>query len=304
MRILNVLRAVAIALAFGLAGCATTAVEEPKAKPKALSVKTPDGVTISAQEWGNPSGPEIVFLHGFMQSSESWSRQVNSDLAREFRMITFDFRGHGLSDKPWDPKFYNDAGRFADELKAVMDAAGLKKPVLVGWSYGSRILTDYLAKYGSANVAGINYVGAAVSGDAKNFGPGIKLLGEALKEASLAENLDATRAFLRSCFETQPSAADFETMAMFNMAVPVKVRQWLRRPAPYEPTLKAINVPTLVTHGMKDQVTLVTLGEYVASTVPNARSSYYEGVGHSPFWEDPKRFNKELAELVRSANKK
>lgn len=302
MRIIDVLRTVATVLVVCLAGCATTGVEEPKAKPKALSVKTPDGVTISAQEWGNPSGPEIVFIHGFMQSSESWSRQVNSDLGREFRIITYDFRGHGLSDKVWDPKFYNDAGRFADELKAVLDEAGLKKPVLVGWSYGTRIMTDYLGKYGTARVAGLNYVGSAVSGDAKNFGPGIKLLGEALKEASLAENLDATRSFLRSCFEKQPSAEDFETMAMFNMAVPVKVRQWLRRPAPYEPTLKAIDVPTLVTHGVKDQVTLVSLGEYVASTVPNARGSYYEGVGHSPFWEDHRRFNKELAEFVRRAN--
>lgn len=159
-------------------------------------------------------------------------------------------------------------------------------------------MTDYLAKYGSDKVAGLNYVGAAVIGDPKYFGPGIKLLGEALKDNNLAENIDATRAFLRSCFEKQPSSEEFETMAMFNMAVPVKVRQWLRRPAPYQSILRAINIPTLVTHGVKDQVTLVTLGEYVASTVPNARASYYEGIGHSPFWEDHQRFNRELAMFV------
>jgi non-heme chloroperoxidase len=37
-------------------------------KFKALSVKTPDGLTIAAQEWGNPNGPEILFIHGFSQS--------------------------------------------------------------------------------------------------------------------------------------------------------------------------------------------------------------------------------------------
>ena len=37
-------------------------------KFKAVSVKTPDGLTISAQDWGNPDGPEILFIHGFSQS--------------------------------------------------------------------------------------------------------------------------------------------------------------------------------------------------------------------------------------------
>ena len=40
--------------------------QELKYKP--ISVKTPDGLTISAQEWGNPAGPEILFIHGFSQS--------------------------------------------------------------------------------------------------------------------------------------------------------------------------------------------------------------------------------------------
>jgi len=37
--------------------------EELKYKP--IAVKTPDGLTISAQEWGNPAGPGILFIHGF-----------------------------------------------------------------------------------------------------------------------------------------------------------------------------------------------------------------------------------------------
>ena len=41
-------------------------------KFKAISVKTPDGLTIAAQDWGNPNGPEIIFVHGFSQSHLSW----------------------------------------------------------------------------------------------------------------------------------------------------------------------------------------------------------------------------------------
>jgi non-heme chloroperoxidase len=72
-------------------------------KYKPIAVKTPDGLTIAAQEWGNPNGPEILFIHGFSQSSLSWMRQVDSDLAKEFHIVTYDLRGHGNSDKPLDP---------------------------------------------------------------------------------------------------------------------------------------------------------------------------------------------------------
>jgi non-heme chloroperoxidase len=49
-------------------------------KNKPIAVTTPDGLTISAQEWGNPAGPAIVFIHGFSQSHLSWMRQVDGDL--------------------------------------------------------------------------------------------------------------------------------------------------------------------------------------------------------------------------------
>ena len=49
-------------------------------KFKAVSVKTPDGLTISAQDWGNPDGPEILFIHRFSQSHLSWIKQMRSEL--------------------------------------------------------------------------------------------------------------------------------------------------------------------------------------------------------------------------------
>ncbi|MEN3382621.1 MAG: non-heme chloroperoxidase, partial [Hyphomicrobiales bacterium] len=121
-----------------LALVATLAATQPglaqNLKYKPISVKTPDGLTISAQEWGNPNGPEILLVHGFAQSHLSWMRQVDSDLAKEFRIITYDLRGHGNSAKPLDKAPYHDNKAWGDEVKAVMDAAGLRRPVLVGWS--------------------------------------------------------------------------------------------------------------------------------------------------------------------------
>ena len=270
------------------------------AKFRPFSVKAPDGVNISAQEWGKPDGPAIVFIHGFMQSHLSWSKQVNSPLANDFRMITYDFRGHGNSDKIMDPALYNNGEKFADELNAVMDAAGIKKAVIVGWSYGTRITSDYLMKYGTGRLLGVNYVGSAQSGDAKLFGPGAAFIGKAQSE-DLATNIQAVRDFVHACFEKQPTNEEYEMMICFNAMVPTKVRAWLRRPAPYENVLKSVNVPFLVSHGVKDKICVLDMAKYVASLVPGVQTSFYEGVGHSPFWEEPGRFNSELAAFVREA---
>src|SRR5262245_43065085 len=94
-------------------------------KFKQVWVKTPDGLTISAQDWGNPTGPEIVFIHGFSQSHLSWIKQVTGELAKDFHMVTYDLRGHGNSDKPLEPERYKDSKAWADELQAVMDATGI-----------------------------------------------------------------------------------------------------------------------------------------------------------------------------------
>jgi non-heme chloroperoxidase len=77
------------------------------------------------------------------------------------------------------------------------------------------------------------------------------------------------------------------------------VRQHLiGRPAPYEEALRKIRVPVLITHGVEDQVALVSIARYTASAIPHAQSSLYEGAGHMPFWEDAPRFNRELADFV------
>jgi len=130
-------------------------------KFKAVSVKTPDALTISAQDWGNSNGPEILFIHGFSQSHLSWIKQVTNS---EFHMVTYDLRGHGNSDKPLEPERYKYSKYWADEVQAVMDATELKRPVLVGWSYAGRVTADYLTVHGTAKLAGLNYVDANQKG--------------------------------------------------------------------------------------------------------------------------------------------
>ena len=293
---------------FMIAAVTAAAVSAPglaqEPKFKAVSVKTPDGLTISAQNWGNPNGPEILFIHGFSQSHLSWIKQVTSgDLAKEFHMVTYDLRGHGNSDKPFEPERYKTSKYWGDEVQAVMDATGLKRPVLVGWSYAGRVMADYLTTHGTAKLAGLNYVDASSKGDPTFVGPNLRNL-PLMASEDLATNIMATRVFLHGCFSIQPTQEEYETMLAFNMMVPPKVRLGLsNRPLEVDDMLRSLKLPVLVTHGAEDKNTNLIAAEYTAKMIPGAKLSVYQGIGHSPFFEDAPRFNAELPAFVRSAQK-
>jgi non-heme chloroperoxidase len=297
----NGLAATAIAATLFAAIAQPGFADSPKFKP--ITVKTPDGLTISAQEWGNPAGPEILFIHGFSQSYLSWMRQVDSDLAREFRIVTYDLRGHGNSDKPLDAARYRDSKAWGDEVQAVIDAAGLKRPVIVGWSYAGRVISDYLSTHGANQIAGINFVDAPIKADPALIGDNLKNL-PLMASEDLLTNITATRAFLHGCFSKQPGADDYEAMLAFNMMVLPKVRAGLSgRPLDATEMMSKLKLPVLVTHGAEDRNAKLGAGQYTASVIPGAKLSVYDGIGHSPFYEDAPRFNTELATFVRAAMK-
>jgi non-heme chloroperoxidase len=270
---------------------------------KSIVARAPDGVSIAVQNWGNPAGPEILFIHGFSQASLSWARQTSSELSKEFRIVTYDLCGHGNSDKPLEPEKYKDSKRWADEVNAVMETAKLKRPVLVGWSYGGAVIADYLKVHGTGNLAGLNLVDTVINSDPSYFGEGLKVQPLMFSE-DLATNVAATRQFLRNCFEKQPSQDDFETMLAFNMMVPPKVRANMAgRTLVIEDILAALTLPVLVTHGAADRIAMPAAAKYTAAKISGAKLSLYDGIGHAPFWEDAARFNAELATFVRAANK-
>jgi non-heme chloroperoxidase len=293
--------------ALSAAAALSVAIVQPgfaqEMKNKPLNVTTPDGLTISAQEYGNPNGPGIVFIHGFSQSHLSWMRQTGSDLTKEFHIVTYDLRGHGNSDKPLEAARYRDSKAWGDEVQAVIDAAGLKRPVLVGWSYAGRVISDYVATHGAGGISGINFVDASIKFIPEYVGDNLKNLPLMASEDMLT-NINATRVFLHGCFSKQPSAEDFEIMLAFNMMVPPKVRAGLSgRPLDATEIMSKLTLPVLVSHGAEDKNAKVETAKYTASVIPGAKLSVYDGTGHSPFYEDAPRFNSELAALVRTANK-
>ncbi len=84
-------------------------------------------------------GPPVVLVHGFSDSLADWREAGYADaLGADFRLVMLDCLGHGGSDKPRAPEAYSMARR-AEDVLAVMDAAGVETAAYWGYSMGARI---------------------------------------------------------------------------------------------------------------------------------------------------------------------
>jgi non-heme chloroperoxidase len=265
-------------------------------------VRAPDGTRLAAYEWGNEAGPEVLLIHGFAQSHLCFELQVRSVLAEHCRLVAYDLRGHGASEQPSDAAAYRGNRVWADDLAAVLAAKRLKRPVLVGWSMGGRVIRQYLMTYDDATIAGINFVASQVIEDPSCRGPGAPKLPP--DGQTLEAEIEAAIAFLDACYGRKPSEAEFRRALAYNMRVPAAVRRaiagWSTDATQTIDALRRVRVPTLITHGRDDAVVLPAAADMSAAAIPHARQSWFDGCGHSPFCENAPRFNAELLAFVRS----
>ncbi|MBF6435001.1 alpha/beta fold hydrolase [Nocardia cyriacigeorgica] len=97
---------------------------------------TVDGVELAGFEWGDPAAQPLVLVHGASDTHRVWE-QVAVILADEFRVITYDVRGHGRSGAPHELAAYR-LDRLAEDLYAVIDTASPHQPVhLAGHGWGA-----------------------------------------------------------------------------------------------------------------------------------------------------------------------
>ncbi|WP_372340045.1 alpha/beta fold hydrolase [Pantoea trifolii] len=266
------------------------------AAEKQYSITAPDGVKLAVQESGNPDGLPIVFIHGLLGSHLNWEKQISdAQLQQRYRLITFDMRGHGLSDKPEQESAYRDGKRWADDLRAVINQSHANKPLLVGWSLGGAVITNYLAAYGDGNISGAIYVDGVVELNPTLI-PAHDVYG-AMTASDLKTHLDGERAFLQLCFYQQPDRTTFERL-LANAALAA----WpMQRAVPtmtiaLEKGVKNVRVPLLFIYGEHDA--LVNPAASLARVKRiNSRiqTQMFADSGHAPFIEEPARFNRTLA---------
>ncbi|MPV54951.1 alpha/beta hydrolase [Burkholderia sp. HI2761] len=273
------------------------------AAPLSYTVTSTDGVKLAVQESGDPDGVPIILIHGLLGSRLNWDAQVRSPELRGFRIITYDLRGHGLSDKPSGAQPYRDGTRWGDDLAAVIEGAHARKPVVVGWSLGGVVISNYLARYGDRAIAGAVYVDGVVE-----LAPGQIVdhpdVYRDMNATDLKTHLDGERTFVGLCFNRRPDAVTFERL-LANAAM----ASWdMQKAIPTMSVFAAAGlgnarVPLLFVYGGRDALvdTHATLAR-AAELNPRIASKVYAESGHAPFIEEAERFNRDLAEFVRSAS--
>lgn len=265
------------------------------------TVTAPDGVTLAVRESGDPQGAPLIFIHGLLGSTLNWEAQIADPRLQRYRLISYDLRGHGLSGKPADAAAYSDGRRWADDLQAVIESSRAARPVLVGWSLGGAVISNYLAAYGDGAIAGAVYVDGVIELKPEQIVAHPEVYRD-LNAPDLKTHLEAVRDFLRLCFLTQPAASDFErllanaALASWDMQRAVQSMQ-----VDAAVGLGKTKVPLLLIYGAQDA--LVKARASIARAVelnPRIRSKLYDGSGHAPFVEEADRFNRDLADFIDS----
>lgn len=240
-------------------------------------------------EAGPVDGPAVVLVHGWAQSGAAWAE------IEGFRTYALDLRGHGGSDEPAGG--YRDSAAWAEDLATVVEHVG-RPVVLVGWSYGGLVIVDYLRVHGTAKITGLVLVGAIT--EIGRGRPGGKV-GAAMREA-LPAALTDDAALAAFCARMAP-ALPAETVRQLTAAalrVSPRVRAELfARDVDSADVLAAVDVPTLVLHGVDDEVVAPAAARHNAATIPGAELILFPDTGHLPFLERPAEFAAALAKVAR-----
>ena len=268
-------------------------------------IDSADGTRIAAMSMGNPDGPPVLFIHGWAQQYECWG-PVMARMAADFHCVAMDLRGHGASDKPEATAAYTSVETWAGDVAAVIAHFKLTRPVLVGWSYGSRVVAAYLADQGSGHLGGVVLAGGIVAiGAAREdwmVGSASPGLNRDLYTEDVPRRLAATIAFVSACTTDSLPRDTFAALVGANMLCPAHVRRALfAADLDFRDVYAAMDCPGLVIHGTKDVVVSPATGQCAAELMPKGRYLPYEGLGHAPFLEDPARFSTDLAAFVEEA---
>ena len=260
------------------------------------------GTHLNVVESENPKGCPILYIHGISQCWLQWSRQINSDLAQDHRLVAMDLRGHGLSDKPLAG--YEDSKMWADDVNAVIETLELDNLVLCGWSYGPLVILDYIRHYGEERVGGLHFVGGATKlGNEEALAaltPEFLGLVPGFFSSDVNESVRSLDGLLHLCFSREPAIEDLYLMLGYNVSVPPYVRQaLLSRSINNDDILPAIRKPVLITHGAQDAIVKPSVVDQHKASIAHAEIQMMQNAGHdAAFWDDAASFNRRQREFA------
>ena len=282
-----------------------------------------DGVRVFWERYGEDA-PTILLLPTWsIMHSRHWKGQIPY-LARHFRVVTFDGRGNGRSDRPQTTAAY-DSRQFVEDAVAVLDATGTDRAIVAGFSMGSGYAVQLAAEHPD-RVAGAVLIGPSVGfrppsmdgPDAAFEGPDPGDVDDWARYNALAWRRDwpgFADWFFHRVFNEPHSTKQIEdcvgwaletdpgTMMVAEYAPYLRPPEsWGDRPHE-EPTslsfLRRIECPVLVIHGESDELTRSETAQRLADEL-RAPIAVLGGTGHCPPAREPVVINLLIARFARS----
>jgi pimeloyl-ACP methyl ester carboxylesterase len=270
------------------------------------------GVRVRWERYGGGE-PTLLLLPAWsIIHSRQWKAQIPY-LARHYRVLTFDPRGNGRSDRPPTAEAYDDDQYVADAL-AVLDATGTREAVLVGLSRGGRWAVE-LAASRPERVLGAMLIDPALPFMAPLPREQINSFDEELDRSDgwakfnrhywMREYQDFLEFFASQAFSESHSTKQVEDMVGWGLETSPQtliLTQLGAQPASreeMEAILHRVRCPVLVVHGTDDRVRPHAAGVAVAELTGGALVTI-EGGGHCPQARHPVKVNLLIREFVES----
>jgi len=255
------------------------------------NVQLKTGVRLHYAEQGDASGPVVLMLHGFTDSWFSYSRLLPL-MDRKYHVYILDQRGHGNSDRPqagYTPR------HLAMDVLAFMDAKQLKASIVVGHSMGS-FVAQHVAALAPERVTKLVLVGSAAT--PRNSA----VLGLQREINSLGNSVPANfiRDFQMGTLAQSVPNDFFNRVLEESSKVPARVWKAVINDlmTGSNADFGRIKAPTLIVWGDRETVFLRPEQDALVSAISNSRLLVYENVGHSPTWEMPERFARDLQGFI------
>lgn len=239
-------------------------------------------------------GQPLLFIHGLGSSTREWEPQV-AEFAKQFRVITFDLRGHGQSDKPPGPY---SIPLFAADAAGLLRALGFQSAHVVGLSLGGGVAMqlaldapDLLKTLVIVNSGPVGFRDTPEDRQALEQRvqivqqDGMRAMGHVLSQRLFPKDkhADLRATFAQRWAENDPLAYIEATRSLDGWDVTDK--------------LGAIHVPTLIITADQDY-TPVESKEAYAHLMPNARVAVIPDAHHATPLELPDEFNAVLMEFL------
>lgn len=234
-------------------------------------------------------GLPVVLLHAFPLNRRMWAQQ-REDLARRYRVITPDFRGHGESEVAVEDSTME---RLAEDVRGLLDALGIERVVLGGLSMGGYVAFAFCRRY-AARVAALVLADTRAGADTEEGRRGrCELAAVAEKEGSGAVAERMLPKLLGATTQKNRPEVVAAVREMILSTSPAGIARALRGMAARLDSfdlLPRIGCPTLVLVGEEDVLTPPSEAKTLAKAIPGAQLEVIPAAGHLSNLEQPERF--------------